>query len=135
LGAGEAAAPQHEVAVVVVGVHVRAEAAQAQGQVVAGLELDVDQAALALAGLLEQGRAEQAGRPHADQVGIGRGDRVVLADLEEAARDLLRFAAQLALLAEGLDQHAEGAFGVAVVEQRRQLRIGGVGLLGIDHAQ
>src|SRR5690606_30025693 len=75
LRAGEVAAPEHEVAVVVVRVHVRAEGAHAQGEVVGRLELDIDQSALALARLLEQGRARQALGPAPDRGGVDRAHR------------------------------------------------------------
>ncbi|MNM90369.1 hypothetical protein D3C81_1026280 [compost metagenome] len=120
-------APQHEVAVVVVGIHLRAEAFQAQRQVVSRLELQCDQAAFAFAGLLEQGRTQQAGGVYAGQVRVALRNRAVRVDLEEARRDFLCFAAQLTLLAESLHHHAEGAFVVLVVEQARQLRIIGLG--------
>ena len=134
LAGAEAAAPQHEVAVVVVGLHVGAEAAGAQGQILAGLELHLDQAAFAVAGLLEQCGAEQAGHLHAGEVGVALRQCRIGRDGGEAAGDLLRFAAQVTLLLEHLHQHAEGAVVILVVEQAGQLRIGGVGQARMDAA-
>ncbi len=134
LAARKAPAPQHEIAVVVVGVHVRKEAAQAEHQVVRRFELQLEQTARAVAHLFEQRRTDQPGCIDADQVRIRGGDRIAVCNLEEAAWNFLRISAQRALLLEGLQQHAERALFVPVVEQTRELRIVGIGLVGIHGA-
>ena len=102
LAACEVAAPEHEIAVVVVGIHVGEEAAQPQGQAIGRLVLHFQQSAGAIANLFEQRRTDQAGNIDADEIRVRGSNRVIIGDLEEAARNLLRIAAKRTLLLEHL---------------------------------
>ena len=121
-------------AVVIVGVELGAEGADIELDVGAGLELQAQVAARALAHALEHGRVQAAGDALARQVGVaggrglGHGDDVV-------AEDLLAVAAQVAVFLEGLGQEAEGVVVVLPGHQAAELRIGLAGQRGVRQAQ
>ncbi len=119
-----AGAPEHEVLVQVVGVHMGVEAGQVELPLVAGPPLDADVAADPLAGLPEQGRADQRGDDHAgpgrdarDRAGgdaLGAGGRDVQGLVPQHFHAI---AANLALVVHAADQDAEGLVRVVPGQQ------------------
>ena len=133
VAADHAAAPEHPVAVVVGRLHVRAEGVEVEPQRVGRLHLDVDQAAAALALLLEERRADERGISHVREVGLRRGERASRGD-GGIAEDLLAVAPQVALLRKSLQHHPDVAGVVLPVGERVQLRVGLLRQVGVDGA-
>ena len=129
--ADEISREEEEIAVDVVRFEFRGEELRVEHEAVAGFELDVDQAALALALLQEQGGARDVRKLHAGEVRVAKSDRAAFGN-GVVTEYLDAIAPQVARFPEALDHDAESFGAVLPVAERAVLAIGLVGQLRID---